>query len=38
MKLSKDAGEIVCIEDKLAKEQERGFDTDKSLPASNVMW
>lgn len=38
MKLSKDAGGIVCIEDKLAKEHECGFDTDMSVLASDVMW
>lgn len=40
MQLSKDAGGIVSIEDKLAKEQEYGFDTDMSVLASksNVMW
>lgn len=37
MKLSKDAGGIVCIEDKLAKKQEHGFDTDMSVLASNVV-
>lgn len=38
MRLSKDAGGIVCIEDKLAKEHECGFDTDMSVLASNVVW
>lgn len=38
MNLSKDAGGIACIEYKLAKEQEHGFDTVMSVLACSVMW
>lgn len=38
MNLSKNAGGIVCIEYKLAKEQEHGFDTVMSVLACSVMW